>query len=86
MQGIGATGGIDTAAMLAARQSLAKASAMVAQDRLNHSPSCVACDQKLVDKAQDQLARATTTATATGTMTSSTTPRGGAGGRLDVTA
>lgn len=56
---IGSTPGLNTTAMLAARQALAKANAMVAEDRRNRSPGCVACDQKLVDKAQTQLAQAT---------------------------
>ncbi|MET3483139.1 hypothetical protein [Methylobacterium sp. 1973] len=41
-----------------AQQELANANGIVDQDRRNHSPSCVACDQKLVDKAQAQLAQA----------------------------
>ncbi len=48
----------DTAAMQAARQGLANATAAVDQDHRNHSPSCAACDQKLVDKADVQMAQA----------------------------
>ena len=49
----------DTAVLLA-RQALAKAkaNATVDADRRAHSPGCVACDQKLVDKAAAQLSAA----------------------------
>lgn len=46
------------AAVTAAQQELAKANSVVDQDKRNHSPGCVACDQKLVDKAQVQLTQA----------------------------
>lgn len=46
------------AKIAAAQQALASANSVVDQDRRNHSPGCVACDQKLVDKAQAQLAQA----------------------------
>jgi len=52
----------DTAAIQAARHALAAANAAVDQDKRNHSPDCVACDQKLVDKADQQLALATSQA------------------------
>jgi hypothetical protein len=48
----------DTAALQAARHTLANANAAVDQDRRNHSPSCVAFDQKQVDKADLQVAQA----------------------------
>ncbi len=38
-----------------AKQALASANSIVDEDRRNHSPGCVACDQKLVDRAQVQL-------------------------------
>lgn len=41
-----------------AKQSLSEANSIVDQDKRNHSPGCVACDQKRVDKAQVQLAKA----------------------------
>ena len=41
-----------------AQQALANANSVVDQDKRNHSPGCVACDQKLVDKAQGQLTQA----------------------------
>lgn len=50
------------ALIAAAQQALTKANGVVDQDRRNHSPSCVACDQKLVDKAQIQLSEARATA------------------------
>ncbi len=50
-------------AVAAAQQALASANGIVDQDRRNHSPGCVACDQKLVDKAQMQLAQAKASAT-----------------------
>jgi hypothetical protein len=46
------------AKIAAAQLALASANSIVDQDKRNHSPSCVACDQKLVDKAQAQLAQA----------------------------
>ncbi|MCJ2137185.1 hypothetical protein MKK69_24605 [Methylobacterium sp. J-026] len=46
------------AGVATAQQALADANSVVDQDKRNHSPSCVACDQKLVDKAQAQLAHA----------------------------
>ncbi|WP_457104332.1 hypothetical protein [Methylobacterium sp. P5_C11] len=46
------------AKVAAAQQELANANGIVDQDKRNHSPGCVACDQKLVDKAQAQLAQA----------------------------
>lgn len=41
-----------------AQQALANANSIVDQDKRNHSPGCVACDQKLVDKAQGQVTQA----------------------------
>lgn len=44
-------------AVAAAQQALASANSIVDQDKRNHSPGCVACDRKLVDNAQVQLAQ-----------------------------
>lgn len=41
-----------------AKQALAAAESRVDEDKRNHSPGCVACDGKLVDAAQRQLAQA----------------------------
>jgi hypothetical protein len=48
------------ARIVTAQQALASANGVVDEDKRNHSPGCVACDQKLVDKAQAQLAQAKT--------------------------
>ena len=62
---IGGAATRDTAAIVQARQALAKASATVDADRAAHSPGCVACDQKLVDRAQLQLSGARAVAQST---------------------
>ena len=46
------------AAVTAAKQALATDEFNVQIDQRNHSPSCVACDQKLADAAAQQLAQA----------------------------
>lgn len=46
------------AAVAEAQQALANANGIVDQDKRNQSPGCVACDQKLVDKAQVRLTQA----------------------------
>lgn len=46
------------AKVTAAQLALANANSVVDGDKRNHSPGCVACDQKLVDKAQAQLSQA----------------------------
>lgn len=43
-------------AVIEAQRALAAATARVEADKRAHSPDCVACDQKLVDKAQQQVA------------------------------
>ena len=45
-------------AVIQAKQSLARAISEVDADRQAHSPGCVACDQKLADKAAADLAAA----------------------------
>ena len=57
-------------AIATAQQALANANGLVDQDKRNHSPGCVACDQKLVDKAQAQLTHAKASASdqAVGTL------------------
>ena len=63
---------VDTAVVAAARKALSNAQAAVDTDKRHHSPDCVACDQKLVDKAQLQLAQAKSSpppsATGTGSL------------------
>jgi hypothetical protein len=41
-----------------ARLALANAYSIVDADKRNHSPACVACDEKLIDRARVQLAQA----------------------------
>jgi hypothetical protein len=57
-----------TKALSDARQALAKADAAVDQDKRNHSPDCVAFDQKAVDKASADLAQAKSEARAAGIL------------------
>lgn len=64
--GLAGAGRTDPTARLSARQALARANGIVDQDRRNHSPDCVAVDQKLVDKAQLQMAEAQSAANAGG--------------------
>ncbi len=72
---IGSAGGMTqpaaNAAALAARKALAVATAVVGEDKRNHSPSCVASDQKIVDRA------AVTLATADAAASKDTTPPAG---------
>jgi hypothetical protein len=51
-----------SAAVIAARQRLAKADALVDADKAAHSPSCVACDEKLVASAEIALGQASAAA------------------------
>jgi hypothetical protein len=66
--GDGSTTRVNQAAIADAKQALAKANAAVDADRANHSPSCVACDQKLVDQAQAQLAQISAAARSAGLL------------------
>ncbi len=66
--GTGQAGKGDAEAIADARQALAKANAQVDADRAAHSPSCVACDQKLVDLAQQQVAAANAQAQSAGLL------------------
>lgn len=56
------------AQIVAAQRALAAANSQVDLDKRNHSPGCVACDQKLVDKASIALAQAKAAVSSTGSL------------------
>ncbi len=58
----------NTTQIVAAQQALAAANSQVDLDKRNHSPGCVACDQKLVDKASIALAQAKAAVSSTGSL------------------
>ena len=64
--GSGSVAAPQTTAVIQAQQLLAKASSMVDADKAAHSPGCVACDQKLVNQAQNALSQAVAAASNAG--------------------